>query len=159
MTIITADLYDEHGEDLQSVSLQFLSLGGVRAFSGPIRTVRCFEDNALLKTTLSTPGQGAVLVVDGQGSLETALLGDMIAQIASENHWAGVVINGAVRDRSVLADMPLGIKALGSNPRKSTKTGEGEVDVDVTFAGTTFTPGATIYCDDDGILVTRTGAI
>jgi regulator of ribonuclease activity A len=155
MTIITADLYDEHGEDLQSVSTQFLSLGGVKAFSGPIRTVRCFEDNALLKTTVSTPGNGAVLVVDGQGSLDRALMGDMIARIAADNGWAGVVINGAVRDRSVLAEIPLGVKALGSNPRKSTKTGQGDADVDLAFSGVTFTPGATIYCDDDGILVTR----
>jgi regulator of ribonuclease activity A len=155
MTIITADLYDEHGEDLQSVSLQFLSLGGVKAFSGPIRTVRCFEDNALLKATVSTPGNGAVLVVDGQGSLNRALMGDMIARIAADNGWAGVVINGAVRDRSVLAEIPLGVKALGSNPRKSTKTGEGSADVELSFSGVTFMPGETIYCDDDGILVTR----
>lgn len=155
MTVITADLYDEHGEDLQSVALQFLSLGGVKAFTGPIRTVRCFEDNALLKATVSTPGNGAVLVVDGQGSLNRALMGDMIARIAADNGWAGVVINGAVRDRSVLADIPLGVKALGSNPRKSTKTGEGDADVELIFSGVTFTPGATIYCDDDGILVTR----
>ncbi|KNC20452.1 ribonuclease [Arthrobacter sp. RIT-PI-e] len=158
MTIITADLYDEHGEDLQSVSLQFQSLGGVKAFTGPIRTVRCHEDNALLKATVSTPGDGAVLVVDGGGSLERALMGDMIARIAADNGWAGVVINGAVRDRSVLAEIPLGVKALGSNPRKSTKTGEGEADVELSFSGVTFTPGSTIYCDDDGILVTRAGA-
>ncbi len=97
--INTADLYDERGEELDSVALQFQSLGGRSHFSGPVRTIRCFEDNALVKSTLATPGDGAVLVVDGAGSLRTALMGDMIAASAVANGWAGVVINGAVRDR------------------------------------------------------------
>lgn len=155
MTILTADLYDERGEDLQSVALQFQSIGGRARFSGPIRTVKCFEDNALLKSVLATPGAGAVLVIDGGGSLETALMGDMIAQAAVTNGWAGVVINGAVRDRVVIGRLELGVKALGSNPRKSTKTGAGVTDEIVEFAGVRFTPGRTIYCDEDGILVER----
>ncbi|MFJ6280623.1 ribonuclease E activity regulator RraA [Arthrobacter subterraneus] len=157
MTTATADLYDEHGDDLQSVPLQFQDLGGVRAFSGPVRTVKCHEDNALLKSVLSKPGAGAVLVVDGGGSLERALMGDMIATIAIENGWSGVIINGAIRDRAVLADLQLGIKALGSNPRKSTKNGSGEVDVPVTIGGVVFAPGATVYADPDGILVEKPG--
>ena len=92
MTQLTADLYDEHGEDLQSVSTQFQSLGGRARFSGKIRTVTCFQDNALVKSILATPGDGAVLVVDGGGSLETALMGDMIAESAVTNGWAGVII-------------------------------------------------------------------
>lgn len=155
MTISTADLYDEHGEDLQSLSLQFQSFGATKAFSGPVRTVRCFEDNALLKSVLSSPGDGAVLVVDGGGSLERAVMGDMIAKIAIDNSWAGVIINGGVRDRAILAELPIGIKALGSNPRKSTKEGTGEADVEVTIAGVTFRPGATVYADEDGVLVQR----
>ena len=155
MTSSTADLYDELGEDLQSVSLQFQNLGGKQAFSGPVRTVKCHEDNALLRSVLSSPGEGAVLVVDGGGSLERALMGDMIADIAVGNGWSGVIINGAVRDRAVLADLPLGIKALGSNPRKSTKTGAGEVDVPVTIGGVVFEPGAMVHADLDGILVER----
>lgn len=158
MTTATADLYDEHGDDLQSVPLQFQDLGGVRAFNGPVRTVKCHEDNALLKSVLSTPGAGAVLVVDGGGSLERALMGDMIATIAIENGWSGVIINGAIRDRAVLADLQLGIKALGSNPRKSTKNGSGEVDVPVTIGGVVFQPGARVYADPDGILVGKPGA-
>jgi regulator of ribonuclease activity A len=157
MTTATADLYDEHGDDLQSVPLQFQDVGGVRAFSGPVRTVKCHEDNALLKSVLSTPGAGAVLVVDGGGSLERALMGDMIATIAIENGWSGVIINGAIRDRAVLADLQLGIKALGSNPRKSTKNGSGEVDVPVTIGGVVFQPGARVHADPDGILVEKPG--
>ena len=149
----TADLYDELGESVQSVSLQFQDLGGTTSFSGPIRTVKCYHDNVVLKTVLSTPGAGAVLVVDGGGSLGRALMGDMIAEIAVKNGWNGVIINGAIRDRAVLAGLPLGVKALGSNPRKSVKDGVGEVDVPVAFGGVIFTPGGTVYADADGILV------
>ncbi|QAY60178.1 RraA family protein [Microbacterium protaetiae] len=155
MTYATADLYDQRGEDLQSLDLQLLSLGGRAAFDGPVRTVRCFEDNALVKQTLATPGHGAVLVIDGGGSLHTALMGDMIAQSAVDNGWAGVVIRGAIRDRVAVSRLNLGVKALGSNPRKSAKTGIGEIDVPVTFGEVTFRPGAHLYADEDGVLVER----
>jgi regulator of ribonuclease activity A len=151
----TADLYDERGEELASIALQFQSLGGRTHFSGPVRTVRCFEDNALVKSTLASPGNGAVLVVDGSGSLRTALMGDMIAASAVANGWAGVVINGAIRDREAIAELPLGVKALGSNPRKSAKAGAGETDVDLLIDGVTIRKGATIWCDPDGILIER----
>ena len=154
-TVNTADLYDERGEELSSISLQFQSLGGRSHFSGPVRTIRCFEDNGLVKSTLATPGNGAVLVVDGSGSLRTALMGDMIAASAVANGWAGVVINGAIRDRAALADMPLGVKALGSNPRKSSKAGAGETDVDLLIDGVTIRTGVMIWCDPDGILIER----
>lgn len=151
--VSTADLYDERGEELQSVSLQFQNIGGVAGFTGPVRTVRCFQDNALLKQILSTPGDGAVLVIDGAGSLETALVGDIIAGLGVENGWAGLIVNGAIRDRVAIGELPLGVKALGSNPAKSTKTGAGEADVEVEFGGAVFRPGATVWCDEDGILV------
>lgn len=152
-TISTADLYDERGDELLSVSLQFQDCGGDTTFSGPVRTVKCFQDNALLKSVLSTPGDGAVLVIDGGGSLETALVGDIIAGLGADNGWAGIIVNGAIRDRVAIGTLPLGVKALGSNPAKSTKTGSGETDVPVTIGGVTFTPGATVWCDADGILV------
>lgn len=155
MTMPTSDLYDERGEELQSLPLQLQNFGAHPSFSGAIRTVKCFEDNALLKATVSTPGSGNVLVVDGAGSLRRALMGDMIALIAAENGWTGVVINGAIRDRVALATIPLGVKALGSNPRKSTKLGIGVADEIVEFGGVTFRPGATLYSDEDGILVER----
>jgi len=151
----TADLYDLHGEALQSLPLQLRSFGGVTRFEGPIRTVRCFQDNALVKQILQTPGEGAVLVVDGAGSLETALMGDMIAQSAVDAGWAGVIIHGCVRDSAALGRMPLGVKALGTNPRKSAKEGVGEVDVVVEFADVVFRPGAKAYADEDGILIER----
>ncbi|MFF2605869.1 ribonuclease E activity regulator RraA [Arthrobacter koreensis] len=151
----TADLYDEHGEALASVSLQFQDLGGSTRFTGPVRTIRCHEDNGLVKSTLNSPGNGAVLVVDGGGSLNTALMGDMIAEAAVHNGWAGVVIHGPIRDRAAVAKLPLGVKALGSNPRKSAKDSVGEVDVPVEFGGVIFRPGAVLYADEDGILVER----
>jgi regulator of ribonuclease activity A len=151
----TADLFDERGPELDSIALQFQSLGGRTHFSGPVRTVRCLEDNALVKSLLGTPGNGAVLVVDGGGSLRSALMGDLIAASAVRNGWAGVVINGAVRDRVALAGLPLGVKALGSNPRKSSKTGAGESDVPLEIDGVAVRPGQRIWCDPDGILLER----
>jgi regulator of ribonuclease activity A len=155
MSFATADLYDEHGDALDSCDLQLRQFGGRPTFTGPVVTVRCHEDNALLKAIVSTPGEGRVLVVDGGGSLHTALMGDMIAQIAAENGWAGAVIHGAVRDVAVLSTIELGIKALGSNPRTSTKTGAGERDVPVTFGSATFHPGDTLWSDADGVVVLR----
>jgi regulator of ribonuclease activity A len=152
-TISTADLYDEHGEALQSCDLQFRQFGGRATFSGAAVTVRCFQDNALLKSVLSEPGSGRVLVVDGGGSLHTALIGDLIAGLGVTNGWAGVIINGAVRDVAALRTLDIGVKALGSNPRKSGKTGSGERDVPVSFGGVTIRPGDLVTSDDDGIVV------
>ncbi|WP_431804689.1 ribonuclease E activity regulator RraA [Microbacterium sp. bgisy203] len=154
-TIATADLYDERGEELDSLALQFQNIGGNIAFDGPVRTIRCHRDNALVKATLAAPGDGAVLVVDGGGSLESALVGDLIAASAVENGWAGVIVHGAIRDREAIGELPLGVKALGSNPRKSAKDGVGEVDVPVEIAGVVFRPGAHVWADADGVLVER----
>ncbi|MBG0566767.1 ribonuclease E activity regulator RraA [Actinoplanes aureus] len=149
----TADLYDEHGENLGSCDTQLRQYGGVAVFDGPAVTVSCFEDNALLKSVLSEPGEGRVLVVDGGESVHRALMGDIIAGLAVTNGWAGVIINGAVRDVAALRELPIGIKALGSNPRKSAKTGAGERDVVLEFGSCRFTPGAHIVSDDDGVVV------
>ncbi len=151
----TADLYDERGDALDSLALQFHDLGGLVAFDGPIRTVRCHRDNALVKAVLANPGGGAVLVVDGGGSLESALVGDLIAGSAVAQGWAGIIVHGAVRDRAALAALPIGIKALGTNPRKSAKDGIGEVDQPVVIAGVSFVPGRHVWADGDGILVER----
>jgi regulator of ribonuclease activity A len=153
MDFRTADLVDRHGEALQSCDLQLRQYGGRRRFCGPIRTVACFEDNALVKKVLSEPGDGAVLVVDGGGSLHTALVGDLIAGLAQADGWTGLVVNGAVRDVAALGALDIGIKALGSNPRKSAKLAAGQVDVPVTFGGVTFRPGEQLYSDEDGIVV------
>ena len=149
----TADLVDQLGDDVRSCDLQLRQLGGTARFAGPVRTVRCRNDNALVKQVLSTPGDGGVLVVDGGGSLASALVGDVIAGLAVDNGWAGLVLHGVVRDAVALAALPLGIKALGTNPRKSRKAAEGEVDVVVGFGGVVFAPGDWVFSDEDGILV------
>jgi regulator of ribonuclease activity A len=151
----TADLYDERGEDLQSCSVQLRHYGRLTSFEGVVSTVRCHRDNALVKAALAEPGQGKVLVVDGGGSLESALMGDLIAASAVANGWAGVIIHGAVRDVAALRDLPLGALALGSNPRKSAKDGVGERDVTVSFGAVDFVPGQQVWADEDGILATR----
>jgi len=148
----TCDLYDAD-ESLQSLSLQLLNLGGKARFTGPLRTISCFRDNGLVKELLNSPGKGGVLVVDGAGSLESALMGDLMATAAINNGWSGVVINGVVRDRVDLAQMDIGVRALGSNPRKSVKDGLGQIDIPVQFGGVTFVPGATLWSDEDGVLV------
>jgi regulator of ribonuclease activity A len=148
----TADLLDEHGDEA-AVCLTQLRSYGPAAFSGPLSTVLCDEDNVLVRDRVSEPGNGRVLVVDGGGSLRCALLGDRIAALAHGNGWAGIVLNGCVRDVAALAELGLGIKALGSNPRPSRKAGEGEVDVPVSFGGVTFVPGAQLFADDDGVVV------
>ncbi len=149
----TADLVDEIGPDVRSCDLQLGQYGGRPIFAGPISTVRCFQDNALLKSVLSEPGNGRVLVIDGEASLHTALVGDLIAELGRSNGWAGLIVNGAVRDASTLRTLDIGIKALGTNPRKSTKTSAGQRDVAVTFGGVTFLPDDIAYSDDDGIVV------
>jgi regulator of ribonuclease activity A len=149
----TADLADQIGSDVRSCDLQFAQYGGQSQFAGPITTVRCFEDNALLKSVLSEPSEGGVLVIDGDGSLHSALVGDVIAGLGVENGWAGLIVNGAVRDAATLSTLDIGIKALGTNPRKSTKTGAGQRDIAVEFGGVVFAPGELAYSDDDGIVV------
>lgn len=153
----TADLVDDIHPDVRSCDLQLQSYGAKTTFAGPITTVRCFQDNALLKSILSEPGDGGVLVIDGDGSLHTALVGDLIAGLGVQNGWTGLIIHGAVRDADALGGLDIGIKALGTNPRKSGKTGEGHRDVAVTFGGVTFVPGEIAYCDTDGIVVVGDG--
>ncbi|KPC52780.1 ribonuclease E activity regulator RraA [Amantichitinum ursilacus] len=152
MPIATADLIDAV-PDAPSCDTQFVHYGRKLKMEGRIRTVRVSGDNALVKQTLATPGAGAILVVDGGGSLHSALVGDLIATSALENGWGGLVIYGAVRDTAILQTLYFGIKALGSNPRKSAKSGAGDVDVPVGFGGITFTPGHYLYSDEDGIVV------
>jgi regulator of ribonuclease activity A len=144
---------DSFADELASCEIQFRSYGGATRFAGPIETVRCCEDNVLLKQMASSPGAGRVLVVDGGGSLRAALLGDMIAASAIASGWSGVVIYGAVRDVAALRELSLGVKALGSNPLRSARDGLGETGVPVSFGGVDFRPGMWLYSDEDGIVL------
>ncbi len=151
----TADLVDSYGDALESIPVQFRRFGTVSRFAGRVVTVKCQEDNALLKATLSDHEDpvGRVLVVDGGGSLRTALVGDLIAGIAVDRGWAGLVINGAIRDSVAIDALPIGVKALGTNPRKSGKTGAGKVGVSIVIGGIIIRPGQVLHSDEDGIVV------
>lgn len=152
----TADLYDQHEGKVQ-VGLPLLrDYGGRATFHGEVFTVKVFEDNSLVRRALEQPGRGRVLVVDGGASLNCALVGDLLAGLALDNHWSGILVNGCVRDARALFSLALGIKALNTNPRKSVKKGQGEEGVEVHFAGLTFRPGQWVYCDEDGILLSET---
>jgi regulator of ribonuclease activity A len=151
----TADLFDAH-PDAASCALPFRSFGLRRRFAGRIRTVKSYQDNVLLKELLGKPSLGDVLVVDGGGSLQCALIGDMIAVLGMNSGWAGVIVHGAIRDSVAIDALDFSIKALGTNPRKSTKNGDGLVDVTVNFGGVDFVSGHWLYSDEDGILVSPT---
>lgn len=149
----TADLYDRYGDELAICDPGFRDYGGHSEFHGRIRTLKCFEDNSLVRKLLAQPSEGEVLVVDAGGSLRCAMLGDMLAGLACDNGWAGVVVYGCIRDAAQIARMPLGVKALASHPAKSRKRGVGEEDLRVSFNGVCFTPGHHLYADSDGIVV------
>lgn len=153
MTFTTADLCDEQGDAVRVAEPVFRDYGGVRSFSGEVETLRVFEDNALVRAVLEDAGRGRVLVVDGGGSLRSALVGGKLAALAAANGWSGLVVYGAVRDLSELAGARVGIKALAACPRKSGKTGAGERGVPVSVAGLAIRPGEYLWADEDGVLV------
>jgi len=150
--IVTPDLCDDFPE-IQVLEPGFRNYGGVDAFGGEVVTVKCFEDNSVVKEQVGLPGEGRVMVVDGGGSKRAALLGDMLAEKASDNGWAGLIIYGCIRDVDVIAKTALGVQALGSHPRKTDKKGIGELNVPVTFGGLTFHPGQYVYADNNGVVL------
>lgn len=163
-TFTTPDLCDTYDEINYQSNLPpllvlepiFHAFGGKKSFSGQIVTVKCHEDNSLVKEQLSQAGEGRVLVVDGGGSLRCALLGDQLAAQAVKNNWSGIVVFGCVRDVTVLAQMDLGIQALAAHPRKSVRKGRGDLNLVVQFAGVVIHPHHYIYVDENGIVVSST---
>ncbi|SVD48331.1 uncharacterized protein METZ01_LOCUS401185 [marine metagenome] len=149
----TADLSDEFTDHTLVVEPMFSDFGTRPCFSGPIATLKVFEDNSLVRETLSEAGEGRVLVVDGGGSMRCALVGDRLAELARDQGWAGIVVYGCIRDSMVIDGIDIGVKAIGTHPRKSIKRGVGERGIEVTFGGVTFTPGHFLYADGDGVLV------
>ncbi|MBN8441559.1 MAG: ribonuclease E activity regulator RraA [Thauera sp.] len=159
MPILTTDLCDANEDKVSVVSPMFRSFGGRSAFGGPITTLKLFEDNALVRKTLETAGDGRVLVIDGGGSMRCALVGDQLAELGVRNGWAGIVVYGCIRDSRAIAGMDLGVFALGTHPRKTVKRNTGEADLPVTFGGVTFVPGHFLYADEDGVIVSATALI
>lgn len=157
--IRTADLCDAHPETVRVAQPIFCSYGGVRVFFGAIETVKTVDDNSLVRTALEEPGDGKVLVVDGGGSLNCALLGDRLAALAVKNGWRGAIVNGCIRDARVMGQTELGVLARNTHPKKSEKRGLGERNVPVQFAGVEFVPGEYVYADEDGLIVSASNLI
>jgi len=153
MAYSVPDICDEFPGDIQVVEPEFSNYGLQWNFHGEITTLKCFEDNSLLRELVAAPGRGGVIIVDGGGSLRCALLGDLLAAKAAENGWAGLVINGCVRDVEILRSIDLGIRALNCHPAKTEKRGEGQLNIPVRFAGVRFHPGQFVYADANGIVV------
>lgn len=149
----TADLYDAHSEEVHIVTPMLRHFGGVQRFCGPMATLKMYEDNLLLHEQLKEPGAGRVIVIDGAGSLRTALVGDILAQRAKDMGYSGYVIHGCMRDAADCARIAIGLMALAANPTRPKKKGFGERGVPVAFGGVKFTPGEWLYADEDGILV------
>lgn len=153
----TCDLCDAHKGDssgaFRVLPPVFQAYGGRAAFAGPVRTVKCFEDNTSVKALLEGPGHGAVLVVDGGGSLRRALVGGNIAAAAARNGWAGVVVDGCVRDVAELAATDLGLRALALMPLPTERRQSGQVDVPVQVQGVAVRPGDWLVADADGIVL------
>ncbi|PXA72578.1 putative 4-hydroxy-4-methyl-2-oxoglutarate aldolase [Vibrio sp. 11986-1-5] len=155
MNDITPDLCDKYPSEVTLLNLPLQNFGMRSAFWGEIVTVRCYHDNSKVRDVLSQPGKGKVLVVDGNGSCQKALMGDQIAILALENGWEGVIIYGAVRDVVAMSEMDLGIKALGTSPFKTDKRGAGEVNVTLTLHSQMVQPGDYLYADWNGVLLSE----
>jgi regulator of ribonuclease activity A len=153
MTICTPDLCDDNPDLVRVCEPMFANFGGRAAFGGEIVTIKCHEDNSLVKENAGKPGAGKVMVVDGGGSLRRALLGDMIAEQAVKNGWEGLIIYGCVRDVDALAELDLGVQAIAAIPLKTDKRGIGDLNVPVSFGGVTFNPGEFVYADNNGVIV------
>jgi len=158
MTFTTADLCDAHSdqEHFQIAEPVFKMYGGSAAFCGQITTLKVFEDNVLVQKTLAETVNNRVLVIDGGGSHRCALLGHDLAATAVANGWQGIVIYGCLRDTALIRHLPIGIRALHAHPLKSHKTGHGDRDMQVTFAGVNFKKDHYLYADEDGIIVSET---
>ncbi len=149
----TTDLSDVHKDKVRHCTSPLKDFGGKTIFAGRIRTVVTMEDNKLVQDLLHAPGDGGVLVVDTGGSMRTAMLGDMTAERMYKNGWAGMIINGVIRDAERLRHVDVGVKALGTTPFKSTKNGIGAIDTPVAFGNILFEAGQYVYCDEDGVIV------
>ena len=154
MSFSTPDLSDANPE-VQALSPILKNLGGKKIFWGKIETLRCPDDNSFVKELLNSEGNGKVLVVDANGISTVALLGDMIAEAGVKNNWSGVVINGYVRDIDILSTLDIGVQALGTMPIRSEKKNQGQIGIDITFGGVTFSRGNYIYADNNGLILSK----
>jgi regulator of ribonuclease activity A len=152
--ISTPDLSDEAPE-VRALELQFYNFGAIKQFGGRAVTIKCHEDNSLVKQCVDEAGAGRVIVVDGGGSQRRALLGDMLADKAAANGWAGLVINGVIRDVDEIGQTNLGVQALGTCPIKTEKLGVGQREIVIHMGGVDIAPGDYVYADNNGVIVSK----
>ena len=152
--ISTPDLSDEAPE-VCALELQLVNYGQIRQFGGAVVTIKCHEDNSLVKQCVEEPGLGRVIMVDGGASMRRALLGDLLAEKAAANGWSGLIINGVIRDVDEIGRTSVGVQALGSCPIKTEKRGVGERDIDLHIGGVDIAPGDYIYADNNGVIVSK----
>lgn len=160
MNFATTDLCDDHPQLLEDGRLAvlppvFKHFGQRTKFSGRATTLKVFEDNALVRATLEAPGNGNVLVIDGGASLRRALVGGQLALLAQDNGWAGIVVDGCVRDSDEINGCDIGVRALGAHPQKSAKQGAGDRNTRVVISGVAVSPGDWVYADADGVLIAQ----
>jgi regulator of ribonuclease activity A len=155
MLDLLPDLFDQYPTELNLIQIPWQHYGNKAIFSGEVVTVKCFEDNSMVKAELSKPGHGKVLVVDGGGSMRRALLGDLIAESAVNNGWEGIVIYGCIRDVAAINAMNIGVKAIGTNPIKTDKRNIGDVGVSLELNSIQVTNGMSIYADLNGVAVSH----
>ncbi|MES2318254.1 MAG: ribonuclease E activity regulator RraA [Pseudomonadota bacterium] len=160
MTFATTDLCDDHPQLLEDGRLAvlppvFRHFGQRTTFCGRATTLKVFEDNALVRSTLEAPGNGNVLVIDGGASMRRALVGGQLGLLAQDNGWAGIVVDGCIRDSAEIAACAIGVMALGVHPQKSAKQGVGERNIRIVVSGVAVSPGDWVYADADGILISQ----
>jgi regulator of ribonuclease activity A len=153
MSFKTADLCDANEDRVRVLDLPLRDFGGSISFHGPVSTIRALEDNSRVREAVAEPGEGRVLVIDGGGSTRRSMLGDNLAALATKNGWAGVVVHGVIRDTEAIGQLALGVKALGTCPRKTEKLGQGLRDVPLQFGGVSIAPGEWLYADEDGVVL------
>jgi regulator of ribonuclease activity A len=164
MTFATCDICDANEDKIAAGTLAVLppifhSFGKNIAFAGQAATLKLFEDNVLVRSTLETPGNGRVLVVDGGGSMRCALVGGNLGVLAQKNGWAGIIVNGCIRDSEEINQCDIGVRALATHPQRSIRKGVGDANIQISIAGVTIKPGDWIYADADGVLVSTSGKL
>lgn len=153
MLDLLPELCDQYPDQVRVLEPMFMNFGGKERFYGEVVTIKAFEDNSLVREQVAQDGTGKVLVVDGGGSLRRAMLGDMLAEKAAKNGWQGIVLYACIRDVNAIGEIDLGVQALATHPMKTEKRGLGDLNVPVTFGGTTIKSGDYLYADNNGVLV------
>lgn len=155
MLDLLPEICDQHANDIKILSPAFRTFGGKSTFYGEVVTLKAFEDNSKVRELVAQSGAGKVIIVDAGGSLQCAMLGDILAEKAAANGWQGIIINGCVRDVNALSQINLGVQALAAHPLKTDKRGVGDINVPVNIGGVDIKSGDFVYADGNGVVVSE----